>query len=95
MVFERSSVGLLSKMMMSIGAEVGVRPFHVSAAVLQCYDEVVFRVVVDGYIELVNLVAIEFAVRFSFGDLECLVAVAVKFKMVERVIVDMVDIGCG
>jgi len=95
MALERSSAGPLPKTMTPIGAEVGARPFHVSAAALQRYDEAVFRVAVDGHIEPVNPVATELAARLSPGDLERLAAVAAKSKMAERAIVDMVDIGRG
>ncbi len=93
MALERSSAGPLPKTMTPIGAEVGVRPFHVSAAALQRYDEAVFRVGVDGHIEPANPVATELTARLLPEDLARLAAAAKKSKAAERALVDMVDVG--
>jgi diguanylate cyclase (GGDEF)-like protein/PAS domain S-box-containing protein len=95
MALERSSAGPLPKNMTPVGSEVGVRPFNVSAAALQRYEEAVFRVTTDGHIEPANPVATELAARFAAEDLDRLAGIALKAKVADRALVDMVDVGRG
>src|SRR4051812_37225683 len=95
MALERSSAGPLPANMSPVGAEVGARPFGVSSAALQRYNEAVFRVTNDGYVEPANPIATELAARFSSEDVQKLSTAATKSKSNDRAIVDMVDIGCG
>ena len=71
------------------------QPLGVSAAALQRYEEAVFCVTADGRIEPANPVATEYAARLSVEDVAKLSAAAVKSKLAERALVDMVDIGAG
>jgi hypothetical protein len=67
----------------------------VPTAVLQRYEEAVFRLLGDGELEPANPVAAEFSSTLAAEDRAKLVAAAARSARAGRAMVDLVDIGVG